>query len=115
MTESWLPALVGSSQHALQVILALSDAQAGRPRSASRIAASVAGRPARTGLEVVVIADAIPVDELLAPPHAPAVISASGPSWIAEDAPSTDLVIVPGVRNGLLGPARVTRSATSVC
>jgi Kef-type K+ transport system membrane component KefB len=130
-TESWLPALLGASQHALvaespvpvalvrggtgsvhRAVLVLSSSQARRPRSAARLAVDVAARMHKAGLDLVIVADGEPVDGLLHGLPTSRLVDSVGAAWIEATGHDTDLVIVPGGRNGALATARVTKQAT---
>ncbi len=130
-TESWLPTVIGSSQHTLvaesavpvalvrggtgslhRIVLVLSASQARRPRSAARLAVDVAARIRKGGLRLVVVADGTPAEGLLGPLASGHVVDAVGAAWIQANGHEHDLVIVPGGRNGAIATARVTKQAT---
>ena len=130
-TESWLPTLLGVSQHALvaecpvpvalvrggsaparRAVLALSTSQARRPRSATHLAADLTVRLRKGGLSVIVVADGPLDDELRATLPNVDVVEAAPHEWVDTDALDSDLIVVPGGQNGSVATARVTRQAT---
>ena len=135
MSQSWLPALLGAGQHALvaaspvpvalvraggerptRAVLALSSAQAKRPSSAGLLAAALAARLAKSGMELVVVAADPPRDDLAALlGRAAATALIENPvGWLERDGRPSDAVIVPGGRNGAMATARATRQAVAV-
>jgi Kef-type K+ transport system membrane component KefB len=129
-TESWLPTLLGASQHALvaespvpvalvrtgteharRVVLALSPSQARRPRSATQQAIQVAARMHRGGFERLVVADGAPAEGLLRPLGEVKVVDAVAAAWIESNGRASDLLVVPGGRNGALATARAAKQA----
>jgi hypothetical protein len=129
-TESWLPTLLGASQHALvadspvpvalvrsgnaglrRVVLVLSSAQARRPMSATTLAVEVAARLHKSGLHLTVVADGAARDGLFTPLADVTVLDAVGAAWIESQGAESDLVLVPGGRNGALATARSTKQA----
>ncbi len=134
LSQSWLPALLGAGQHGLvassdrpvalvragttrptRVVLCLAAAQARRPSSAGLLAANLAARIRANGMELVVVAAEAPRDDLVTVLGKPTRILSELPqAWLARDGAASDLVIVPGGRNGSLGTARVTRQAALV-
>lgn len=132
--QSWLPALLGAGQHALvaastvpvalvrsgqerptRVVLALSTTQARRPSSAGLLAATLAARLRSSGTELVVVAAAELRDDLVAVlGHSTDVAIVTPQTWLASDGHASDVVVVPGGRNGALSTARITRQAVAV-
>jgi Kef-type K+ transport system membrane component KefB len=132
--DGWLPTLLGGGQHELvvaapvpvalvrvgngppaRVVLALSAPHVRRPGSATELAAQVAVRLARGGLPLVVVSAAplpAPVGALLAKAEAEYVV-ATPSDWLATNAATTDVVVLPGGRNGALGSARASRRAST--
>ena len=88
-----------------RVVLTLNEVQASRPGPSAHLAAALAGRLRGGGLDLLVIAAATPAAELLAPLQAPTVQMADPTEWAAEARP-TDVLIVPGGRNGSATTAR---------
>ena len=134
MSQSWLPALLGAGQHAPRRRLAGARRPRARrsrerptgPSSPSRAAGQAAeqrrraGRAAaarlrRAGTELVVVAGDEPRDDLAAILGGPPTVTVENPAagWSAPVRP-TDVVVVPGGRNGALATARVTRQAVAV-
>jgi Kef-type K+ transport system membrane component KefB len=134
MSQSWLPALLGAGQHALvaaspvpvalvragrerptRAVLALSSAQARRPSSAGLLAASLAGRLASSGMELLVVAAEQPRDDLVSLfGRAGRVIVENPVAWLTREGRPTDAVVVPGGRNGAMATARATRHAVGL-
>jgi Kef-type K+ transport system membrane component KefB len=134
MSQSWLPALLGAGQHALvaaspvpvalvragrerpsRAVLALSSAQARRPSSAGLLAASLAGRLAKTGMDLVVVAAEAPREDLVALFGRTARVVIENPvPWLSREGRPTDAVVVPGGRNGAMATARTTRQAVGL-
>jgi hypothetical protein len=132
-SQSWLPTLFEASQHSLvsssdaptamvrlgrsevqRVVLALSSAQAARPSSAGLQAAQVAARLAKGGSLVVVCA-ADPADSLVAIwQQADIVRAESTHDWFAAEGRASDVLVMPGGRNGALATARLSKVATGV-
>ncbi len=133
MSQSWLPALLGAGQHALvaasavpvalvrsgrerptRVVLVLSSTQARRPSSAGLLAASLAARMAKSGMDLVVVAAEAPRDDLATLIGRAARTVVEPPlEWLARDARAVDVVVVPGGRNGALATARHARQAVA--
>ena len=131
MSQSWLPALLGTGQHSLvvassvpvalvrsgterptRVVLALSTTQAKRPTSAGLLAATVATRLRSTGAAFVVVAAAELQEDLAAIVGKATSIAIESPvEWLQHHGAATDVVVVPGGRNGALSTGRVTRQA----
>jgi Kef-type K+ transport system membrane component KefB len=88
----------GGAEHD-RVVLALNEAQASRPGPAARLAAALAGRLRASGLDLAVVTAAAPDADLLAPLQTPVVEVVDPTQWAAQALP-TDVVIVPGGRNG---------------
>ena len=128
--QSWLPTLLGSTQHELvatspvptalvragsepptRVVLTLGPTQARRPTSAAEIAVQLADRLRSSGLPLVAVA-ATELNESLVSlvSHATAV-EQSPVEWIEEHALPTDVIVVPGGRNGAMSTARTTKAA----
>jgi Kef-type K+ transport system membrane component KefB len=135
MSQSWLPALLGAGQHALvaacpipvalvragrerptRVVLALSSAQAKRPSSAGLLAAALAARLAKSGMELVIVAADAPRDDLAAllGRAAASAIAENPVAWLEREGRASDAVVVPGGRNGAMATARATRQAVGV-
>ena len=114
-TESWLPTLLGASQHALvaecpvpvalvrpgtetphRAVLALSPAQARRPRSATRLAVEFVVRMHKSGLDVIVVADGDPADQLLDPLGEVHIVDRTATAWIESEARPGDLLVAAG-------------------
>jgi hypothetical protein len=132
-SQSWLPTLFEASQHSLvsssdaptalvrlgrsevqRVVLALNNAQAARPSSAGLQAAQVAARLAKGGSLVVVCA-ADPADSLVAIwQQADIVRAESTHDWFAAEGRASDVLVMPGGRNGALATARLSKVATGV-
>ncbi len=131
-SQSWLPTLFEASQHRLvssspaptvlvrpgtsafeRVVLMLNGAQAGRPTSAALYAAQVASRLTGAG-ELLVVAAATPDDELAGIWQQATVVAIEHTSqwWEANGRP-TDLVVVPGGRNGALSTARLAKAVSA--
>jgi hypothetical protein len=129
-TESWLPTLLGASQHALvaecpvpvalvrggnasvrRAVFMLSSAQSKRPRSATRIASDLVVRLQKGGLDALVVADGAVEEELGENLAGVETVEGFGPDWIESYALESDLIVVPGGQNGALATARVTRQA----
>jgi len=130
-TQSWLPTLLGSGQHALvvaspvptvlvrpgtapmtRVVLALAPTQARRPTSAAFVAARLAVRLAASGGgPLVVVAPGALQEELAAMLTRSERVAASPVEWVREHAAAGDLVVAPGGRNGALTTARVSKAA----
>src|SRR5262249_39119450 len=100
-TESWLPTLLGTAQHALvaespvpvalvraatsalrRVVLSLSASQTRRPRSAARLAIEFVVRMRKSGLDVLVVADGEPAEELLTPLAGVRAVDSVGAAWV---------------------------------
>ena len=133
-TQSWLPALLGAGQHGLvaaspvpialvrsgpnhpaRVVLALSTTQAKRPSSAALLAAMIAVRLRAAGGELLVIAADDPCDDVVAIVERSANVVRDNPqTWLERDGRPTDVVVVPGGRNGALSTAKVTRQAALI-
>jgi Kef-type K+ transport system membrane component KefB len=129
-TESWLPTLLGASQHALvaqspvpialvrgsnsslrRAVLMLSSSQTRRPRSATRLSVDVVARLRKAGLDAIIVADGTPADQLLDPLLGVKVIDSVGTAWLEADSRESDLLVVPGGRNGAIATARCTKQA----
>lgn len=132
--EGWLPTLLGGDQHELVVaapvpvalvrpgagmpiraILALSSPHVRRPGSATELAVQMAARLAKSGMPLVVVeAAALPPElgALLVKADAEHV-AANPVDWLATNAEPTDVVVLPGGRNGALGSARASRRAST--
>lgn len=130
-TQSWLPALLGAGQHTLvasspvpvalvragsarptRAVLTLAPVQARRPSSAGLLAAMIAVRyGAMLGELVVVAGDELRDDLVAILGKRGAVVSDSPHQWIQANGRDSDVVIVPGGRNGALATGRVTRQA----
>jgi hypothetical protein len=94
----------GGGEHD-RIVLALSSAQASRPGPAARLAVALAGRLRASGLDLTVVtATALPA-ELLTPLQTPVIEIVDPTEWAAQALP-TDVVIVPGGRNGSAATAR---------
>jgi Kef-type K+ transport system membrane component KefB len=93
----------GTDHH--RVVLALGEAQALRPGPASRLAVTLAARLQASGLDLTVVTAAPPAEDLLTALHSPTVEQADPEDWAAS-ALATDIVIVPGGRNGSAATAR---------
>ena len=131
-TQSWLPTLLEATQHHLvaaspsptalvragrsapeRVVLALNTAQARRPSSAGIEAAQLAIRAAR-GTRLLVVAAEEPAEQLRTLWRDAEVVVRSPQEWLAEAATPSDLLVMPGGRNGALGTARLTKAATAL-
>jgi len=131
-TQSWLPTLFEAAPHQLvaacpspialvrsgrslptRVVLALNTAQAKRPSTAGFHAAQLAVRFAR-GSTLVVVAAVEPSAELAGIWRDATVIVASPTEWLPANGASTDLLVMPGGRNGALGTAKLTKAATAM-
>lgn len=130
-SQAWLPALLGASQHGLvaaspvpvvlvrpgtvrpeRVVVAFGPTQARRPSSAGLLAASVAVRIRSLGETLVVVA----ADELRSDLRelfgTSVVVEFAAPhDWLKEHGAASDLLVVPGGRNGALATARTTKQA----
>lgn len=128
-TQSWLPTLLGAAQHGLvaasavptalvragerpvsRVVLVLSPVQARRPSSAARLAAQLTRRLRASGLPLVVVAGGDPAAvlvDILSAPTPPHIVRDT--DWVPEHVAVTDLVVMPGGRNGALSTARTTK------
>src|SRR5690606_2984970 len=115
-TQAWLPTLLGAAQHGLvasspipvalvragstepeRVVLMLSASQSKRPASATLLATRLARRLSSSGLSMLVVTAAGPVDqigELLG--GKAEVVVASPTEWIGEHAGASDLLVAPG-------------------
>ena len=132
-SQTWLPALLGAGQHGLvaaspvpvalvragaarpeRAVLALAAAQARRPGSAAELAAMVAARYGTSLDEFVVVAGDELREDLPAILGKHDVVIAAPQQWVETNGRDTDVVIVPGGRNGALATARVTRQAALV-
>lgn len=130
-TQTWLPTLVEAGQHRLVAaspsptvlvrsgrvpaerhVLVLTAAQAKRPSSAGLGAAAFAARLGRDRL-VVVAADELS-DQLRSVVGAVEVIVGSPSEWLAEQAAASDMIVVPGGRNGALPTARFVKQAAAL-
>ena len=131
-TQSWLPTLFEAAQHRLvssspaptvlvrpggtaydRVVLMLNSAQAARPTSAAIYAAQVARRLTPGG-GLVVVAAATPAAELGGIWEQATVVPVEHTtSWWATEGRPTDLVVVPGGRNGALATARLAKAVTA--
>ncbi len=129
-TQTWLPTLFEAAQHRLvaaspaptalvragrevprRVVLLLGTAQAKRPSSAGLLAAQLASRLAGGSL-VVVLPDE--PSEQLPPLWGQAEVVMRPPlEWLAEHGSPSDLLVVPGGRNGALTTAKLAKIATS--
>jgi Kef-type K+ transport system membrane component KefB len=128
--QNWLPSLLEASQHQLvatcpaptglvragqepprRVVLALNASQAARPSSAAFLAAQLAAR-LRPGLTFVAVAAADPDErlrEVLGREVGPAVEDPL--AWMRREGRPSDVVVIPGGRNGALASARLARHA----
>jgi Kef-type K+ transport system membrane component KefB len=130
-TQSWLPSLFETTQHALvaaapvpttlvragrsrptRVVLALNAPQARRPTTAAFLAAEVAARLGREAALVVVTATAPHAQLAGRWPGATTVLEPPS-SWAAANLGPADALVVPGGRNGALTTARLTRLASA--
>ena len=131
-SQNWLPTLFEASQHRLvsgspaptvlvrsgesetdRVVLVLNSAQATRPSSAALYAAQVAKR-LTTGTELVVVTAATPDAELSGIWQQATVERVDQTTqWWARNGRSTDLVVVPGGRNGALATARLAKAVAA--
>lgn len=132
--EGWLPTLLGGDQHELVVaapvpvalvrvggeapvraVLVLSMPHVRRPGSATELAVQLAARLGSSGMAlVVVVAAPLPaaLGGVLAKIAAEQVVT-NPVDWLAANAAPSDVVVLPGGRNGALGSARASRRATS--
>jgi Kef-type K+ transport system membrane component KefB len=135
--DAWLPTLFGSPLHSLvaaldvplvlvrpgedapwrRVVLALGTGHVKRPGPATSLAVQVASRLAASGLKLVVLTpeEASTVDRLLhdVPGTSGCRIEvAQRAEWLRDHATAADVVVVPGGRNGAIGTARASKSAT---
>lgn len=131
-TQSWLPTLFEGSQHRLvssspaptvvvrpgtaayeRVVLVLNGPQTTNPTSAALFAAQVASRLATAGGPVVVSAGT-PHAELTDIWQQASVVTVEQTShWWATEGRPTDLVVVPGGRNGALTTARLAKAISA--
>lgn len=130
-TQTWLPTLVEVAQHRLvaasavptvlvragrvpveRTVLALAAPQAKRPSSAGLGAAALASRLGRDRLLVVAADD--PSDQLRAIFGDVEVIVRSPSEWFTEHGAASDLVVVPGGRNGALVTARFVKQVSAL-
>ncbi|HEY0815511.1 MAG TPA: cation:proton antiporter [Pseudonocardia sp.] len=88
-----------------RIVLALGSAQAARPGPAAHLAVALAGRLRASGLDLVVITATAPPADLLTPLQTPIIEVVDPIEWAAQALP-TDVVIVPGGRNGSAATAR---------
>jgi Kef-type K+ transport system membrane component KefB len=88
-----------------RVVLSLNEAQASRPGPAADLAVALAGRLRSSGLDLLVVAATTPQADLLAPLQAPTIHVGDPTEWAAQ-AKATDVLIVPGGRNGSAATAR---------
>jgi Kef-type K+ transport system membrane component KefB len=93
-----------------RVVLALGEAQASRPGPAARLAVALASRLRASGLDLTVVTAAPPAHDLLAPLQAPTIEHTDPTTWAANVLP-TDVVIVPGGRNGSAATAQTVAAA----
>jgi Kef-type K+ transport system membrane component KefB len=131
-TESWLPTIVGASQHGLvaaceapvalvrpgihgpeRLVLVLAPTQARRPTPAAHLAVDLARRLARSGMTLRIVAGAEPTAELLGPLGNPVVTITSTVDWLETSIGDHDLVLMPGGRNGAMATARNVRTASN--
>jgi Kef-type K+ transport system membrane component KefB len=131
-TESWLPTLLGTAQHALvaespvpvalvragtgslhRVVLALSSSQARRPRSATRLAIEFVVRMRKSGLDVLIVTDGDPAADLFTPLSGVRSVDSVGAAWVESNGRESDLLVLPGGRNGALATARAAKQATT--
>lgn len=135
--DAWLPTLFGSPLHSLvaavdvpvvlvrpgenapwkRVILALGSTHLKRPGPATELAVQIAARLAASGLKLVVLTPDQPalVDRLLegvAGTGGHVVEMSQRAPWLRESSTPSDVVVVPGGRNGAIGTARASKSAT---
>jgi hypothetical protein len=132
-SQSWLPTLFEASQHRLvssspaptvlvrpgttpydRVVLLLNSAQATNPTSAALYAAQVASRLSADSGPVVVVAAGTPTGELTEIWQQATLVTVDQTSqwWAAHGRPS-DLVVIPGGRNGALAAARLAKAVTT--
>ena len=132
-TQSWLPTLFEAGQHQVvamasaptalvrlgratptRVVLVLNSAQASRPTSAALRATQLATRFAKgETLTVVCGADLdAQLSEMLK--QVDVVRVESTQAWCAAQGAATDLMVVPGGRNGALSTAKLTKTASGV-
>lgn len=127
--DAWLPALAGTwnslaascpvpvgfvrsgTASPRRVVLALGSAHVRRPRSASRLAVEVAARLRRSGIDALVVADGELVDGLLTPLAGVTVEVTPLLRWIDTELQATDVVVLPGGRDGALTAARAAKRA----
>jgi hypothetical protein len=95
-----------------RVVLALSEVQASRPGPAAHLAAALAGRLRASGLDLHVVAAVDPHPDLLTPLQTPIVEKIDPLDWASSACP-TDVVIVPGGRNGSATTARTVAALES--
>ncbi|HAP77709.1 MAG TPA: hypothetical protein DCR14_16715 [Acidimicrobiaceae bacterium] len=129
-TQSWLPTLLGAAQHGLvasssvptvlvrpgadeptRVVLLLAPSQARRPSSAAYLAAQVARRLAGSDRTLLVVSAEPPVDSLAGEVGKGEVVVAPPLEWVRASAASTDLLVLPGGRNGALVTARLSKAS----
>jgi Kef-type K+ transport system membrane component KefB len=132
--ETWLPTPIGSPLHELvaavespvvvvrpgagygkptRVVLVLAAAHLRNPGSATLLAASVAERLAKTDVPLVVVAaDETAAREIVSgAPEDTEFVTDSASDYVRDAVGETDIVVVPGGRNGSISTARVSRLA----
>jgi hypothetical protein len=92
-------------------VLALSSAQARRPRSAAGVAVQFAVRMHKSGLDLVIVADGEPVGALVDPLGPATVVDAVAAAWIESSGRPSDLLVLPGGQNGALATTRTAKQA----
>lgn len=130
--QSWLPTVFGGGQQALaaasavptvlvragagaaeRVVFMLSSSQARRPTSAAHVAALVATRLAGD-LGMVVVGAAPLAPSLISALPGADVVEIDPREWLHQSARPTDVVVLPGGRNGALGAARLSKAAALI-
>lgn len=132
-TQSWLPTLLAAGQHAVvagspvptalvrsgraepdRVVLLLTGSQAKRPTSAARLAAGLATRLAPLGGQLTVVSAQPPAPVLAALLAKVEVVHAEPDQWLAANAAASDVLVVPGGRNGAFATARLSKAAATI-
>jgi Kef-type K+ transport system membrane component KefB len=134
-TDAWLPTLLGSPLHALvsaastpvllvrpgegitwrRTVLGLGPSHLRRPGEATRLAVEMAGRLAGNGELVVLAGEEELARQLLGPlagSEQVRIVTEPALTWVRSEVGPTDLVVVPGGRNGAIGTARLSKQAS---
>jgi len=97
-----------------RVVLLLTSSQARRPTSAARLAAGLATRLAPLGGQLTVVSAQPPASVLAALLAKVEVVHAEPDQWLAANAAASDVLVVPGGRNGAFATARLSKAAATI-